>query len=521
MKIIGALSAAFLCSIAPAFSADVQIAVATTPSSLDPHYHTTPANYLVNSHMFEPLVKRDANSRPNVPVLAESWKVIDDVTWEFKLRPNVRFHDGSLFTADDVAFTFMRAPRVPNSPGSFSVYMKLVKDVKIVDPLTIRVITPGPSPELLADLAAILIVSKKHGEKASTADYNAGKTVIGTGPYVYQEWTQGSSVTLRRNDAYWGQKEPWGLVKFRVIASDAPRVAALLSGEVDMIADVPTQDVTRLRESGKVDIWSGPASRFVFVALNGSQEALSRGSIFSMDGKPLEKNPLGDVRVRRALELAIDLDVIRDRVNAGEAITSGQYLSPGAEGYVDGIGPWKADLEKAKALIAEAGWTGKFKLVMYTSSDRIANSVRMAQVIAAAWTRIGVPTSIETLPFQVFSAKRTELPVSLSSWGNSIGNANGVLAPALHSRDVEKGFGTANYFGYSNAKLDELVDRAIVTMDDKKREELFKDATRIALDDHVYIPLFVIVSSWATRKGLKYEPRLDAQTLAMSLRPAP
>jgi peptide/nickel transport system substrate-binding protein len=502
-------------------AADVQIAVATAPSALDPHFHTTPANYLINSHVFEPLIKRDANSRPNVPVLAQSWRVIDDVTWEFKLRPNVKFHDGTPLTAEDVAFTFRRAPKVPNSPGSFSVYMKLVKDVKIIDPLTIQVTTPGPSPELLADLAAILIVSKKHGENATTADYNTGKVVIGTGPYRFEEWTQGSSVTFKRNEDYWGTREPWDRVKFRIIANDAPRVASLLAGDVDMIADVPTQDVQKLKESGKVDIWSGAASRFVFVALNGTQEALSRSSILSTDGKPLERNPLGDVRVRRALQLAIDLDVIRDRINAGEAITTGQYLSPGADGYVEGIGPWKPDLEKAKALIAEAGWTGKFKLVMHTSSDRINNSVRMAQAIAGAWARIGVPTSIETLPFQIFSARRTELPVSLSSWGNSIGNANGVLAPALHSRDVDKGFGTANYFGYSNPKLDELVDRAIVTMDDGKRERLFQDATRIALDDHVYIPVHIVVSNWATRKGLKYEPRLDAQTLATSLRTTP
>lgn len=513
------MASALMATTGIASAQTATIAVATTPSAMDPHFHTTPANYTVNIHVFQPLVMRDPASNPTVPVLAESWEVIDEETWEFRLRQGVTFHDGTPLTADDVAFTFERAPDVPNSPGSFAAYLKLVESVEIVDDHTLRIKTPGPAPELLSDLANILIISRAHGEDATTDDYNSGRAVIGTGPYKFVRWSQGDQVVYERNPDYWGEAEPWEEVVFRVIPNGAARVAALLAGDVDLISDIPTQDVEQLRGAGNVSVWSGPSSRIVFIALNTSEEALATGDIVAPDGSRLDENPLADPRVREALRLAIDLDIIRDRVNSGEAVTAGQYVSEGVFGYIPDVGPWSADLDRARALIEESGWGGRFKLTLTTSSDRINNSVRMVQVIAQAWTRIGVETEVETMPFQVFSSNRLEIPVSLSSWGNSTGSAAGVLGPALHTQDVAAGFGTSNYFAYSNPEVDELTELGLATMDDAERESLYQEAMRIAIEDNAYIPLFLMMNNWATRQGLSYEPRIDAQTNALGLRP--
>ena len=210
-----------------ASAADIRMAVRTDVSSIDPHYHVYVPNRAAARHMFDALVWADPRGN-RVPALAQSWTVIGEDIWEFKLRPGVTFHDGSPFTADDVAFTLARAPHVPNSPSSYAIYTKLIARVEVVDNLTIRIHTKGPAPTLLADLEGVVIVSKRVAEGKASSDFNSGAAAIGTGPYRFVEWIPGNRITLARNPNYWGGAEPWDRVIIRPIANDGARVAAML-----------------------------------------------------------------------------------------------------------------------------------------------------------------------------------------------------------------------------------------------------------------------------------------------------
>src|SRR4051812_17030704 len=194
---------------------EVAIGLQAAITSIDPHFHNLSPNNSLLLHIFEPLIKRDPNGKL-VPGLATSWRAVDDLTWEFKLRRNVKFHDGSPFTADDVVFTLKRVPNVPNSPSSFATFTKPIVDVKVVDPYTIQFRTAAPHVLLPSDLASVSIVSKPHGERATTEDYNSGKAAIGTGPYKFAEYVPNSRIVMTANYGYWGGEEPWDKVTFKI-----------------------------------------------------------------------------------------------------------------------------------------------------------------------------------------------------------------------------------------------------------------------------------------------------------------
>ena len=198
-------------------------------NTLDPHFF---ASFPTNSslqYFFDKLTEYDDKLKVR-PALATSWKLVDDTTWEFKLRQNVKFHDGTLFTADDVIFTIERVPNVPNSPNSFAQFTRGIESVKKVDDHTILVKTKAPNPQLLSDFANIFIVQARAGKGATTADFNSGKAVVGTGPYKLVKFVTGELLEVERFDGYWGGKQPWARVTERTIAKDPARLASLLSG---------------------------------------------------------------------------------------------------------------------------------------------------------------------------------------------------------------------------------------------------------------------------------------------------
>jgi peptide/nickel transport system substrate-binding protein len=230
---------------APADAKDLRMALASEPSSMDPHFHNLTPNNALTAHVFDRLVHFDANQKL-IPGLAESWKTIDDKTWEFKLRTGVTWHDGSPFTADDVIATMERAPNVENSPASFGIYIK-GKTFTKVDDHTIRITTTAPYPLMPNDLATVAIISRKYGATGKTDDYNTGKAAIGTGPFKFAEFVKADRYVLVRNDAYWGPKPVWTKLIVKPIKAGPARVAALLAGDVDVIEEVPTTDIARLK----------------------------------------------------------------------------------------------------------------------------------------------------------------------------------------------------------------------------------------------------------------------------------
>src|SRR5688572_8906490 len=294
-------------------------------NTLDPHFF---ASFPTNSslqYFFDKLVEYGDKLEIR-PALATSWRLVDDKTWEFKLRQGVKFHDGTPFTADDVIFTIERVPNVPNSPNSFAQFTRGIESVAKVDDHTLLVKTKAPNPQLLSDFANIFIVSAKAAKGATTADFNSGKAVVGTGPYKLVKFVTSELLEVERFDAYWGGKQHWARVTERTIARDPARLASLLAGQVDAIDAVPIPDLERLKKEGKYGLFRGPAALVHYVALDSNRDVSP--FVTAKDGKPLASNPLKDPRVRKALSLALNRDAIAKRVMEGSATPASQMMPP-------------------------------------------------------------------------------------------------------------------------------------------------------------------------------------------------
>ena len=496
---------------------ELKIGLSAEPSAMDPHYHNLSPNNSILSHVFERLIEPDEKQRLT-PGLAESWKVIDDTVWEFKLRKGVTWHDGSPFTADDVIFTFQRAPNVPNSPSSFAAAVK-GKTVKKIDDYTVHISAGSVSPTLPNELAGLLIVSKKHGEGARTEDYNSGKAAIGTGPFKLVKFTPSDRIEFERYDGYWGPKPKWTKVTFRPISAGPARVAALLAGDVDLIEDTPTADIERLKKDPKIEVSQGVSNRLVYFFLDHARDVTPFAK--AKDGSEI-KNPFKDKRVRQAMNKAVNRDAIVSRVMEGVAIPASQFLPDGYFGVSDKLKPVAYDPEGAKKLLTEAGFPNGFRLTLHTPNGRYTNDVKVAEAVAQMLARVGIETSLEALQPAVFFTRASqggpnntpEFSFILVGWATPTGENSGSLVPLVNTFDRAKGTGTANRGRYSNAEVDRLSAEALKINDDAKRAALLAQATEIAIEDVAVIPSHYQVNTWAARKGLRYKARSDEFTLA-------
>ena len=508
--------AAFALS-ASVFSQELRLGVAAEPTSMDPHFHNLTPNNSMLSHIFEYLVDQDERQRLQ-PGLAESWKAIDATTWEFKLRRNVRWHDGSPFTADDVLFSFERAPNVEGSPSSFGIYAR-GKTLTKVDDHTVHIKTAAPYPLMPNDVSQIFIISKKHATGAKTTDFNSGKAAIGTGPFRFVEYTPGNRIVMQRNDSYWGTKPHWARVTFRGIKSDPSRVAALLAGDVDLIDEVPATDMERLKKDPKVTIAQTVSNRIIYLHLDHFRD--DSPFVKSKDGGPI-KNPLRDRRVRTAISKMIDRDAIVSRVMEGQAVKAGQLLPDGFFGVSKKLKPVAYDPAGAKKLLAEAGVPNGFRLTIHSPNDRYPNDAKIAEAVGQMLSRNGIDTQVVTMTQGVFfrdastgsPEKGPKFSFILVGWGSGTGEASSPLKSLLATFDREKGMGPSNRGRYSNPEVDKLINDALATVDDAKRQDLLARATEVAIEDVGIIPMHYQVNTWAMRKGFSYTPRTDERTLA-------
>jgi peptide/nickel transport system substrate-binding protein len=500
---------------------EVTIGFGASVTSTDPHYHNLTPNTMVGRHFFESLVVPDAQIHMH-PGLAVSWRPLDDTTWEFKLRKGVKFTDGSDFDAKDVVATFKRAPNVPNSPSSFAISLTSVKETKVIDPYTIHILTGRPAPLLPNDLANILIIPAKVAD-ATTADFNSGKAMIGTGPFKFVEFVPGDHITMERNDAYWGDKPAWRKVTFRIITNAAARVAALRSGGLQMIDSVPTADIANLKRDPELRISSATSNRVIYLALDQMRDVTPFA--FDKTGKPLAKNPLKDLRVREALSRSINRQAIDERVMEGQAIPAAQLLPDGFFGVSPNLKVERYDPAGAKKLLAEAGYPDGFRLTVHGPNDRYINDDKLLQAVAQMFSRIGIETRVETMPWASFASRsnaaKPEFSVMLVGWGADTGETSSPLRSLLATYDRDKGWGPSNRGRYSNPKLDAVLGQALATVDDGAREKLLWQADEIAMRDVGIIVLHYEVSSWATRRGFTYQGMANQNTLAMNLKPAP
>ena len=512
---------AILAAMTAAASAeDLTIGLAAEPSSMDPHYHNVGPNNALTLHVFDRLVDQD-NNQKLVPGLAVSWKPIDDLTWEFRLREGVKFHDGTDFNADDVVFTFERAPNVPNSPASFGTYAK-GKTVEKVDDYTIHIRTDEPYPLMANDVSTIRIISDSIRDIAQTEKFNSGEAAIGTGPFKYSEYVHGDHITFVRNDDYWGEKPVWDKVTFKPIKAGPARVAALMAGDVDVVSEVPTTDIETLKSNGDVVLSQGISNRVIYLHLDHKRD--NSPFVRAKDGGEI-KNPLKDLRVRQAISKAINRDAIVERVMEGVARPAGQLLPQGFFGVSDKLSPVPYDPDGAKALLEEAGHGDGFSMTIHGPNGRYINDSKIAEAIGQMLTRVGIDMSVETIPPAVFFKRASsgapdgepEFSFILVGWGAGTGEASSPLKALIHTYDKDKGYGATNRGRYSNADVDALIEEALATVDDDRRAEVLADATEMAINDVAIIPLHYQVNTWGSRAGLAYEPRTDEYTLAVNV----
>ena len=501
-------------------AADLTVGLSTPITSLDPHFHNLTPNNSLGRHVFETLVKTDEAQRMQ-PGLAESWKSINDLEWEFKLRKGVKFHNGQDFTADDVIATFKRVPNVPNSPASFAFIVRPIVDLQTPDKYTLRLKTDKPHPLLPNDMTSIMILPKSVAESAKTEDFNSGKAMIGTGSYRYAEYVAGDRAVFKRNDAYWGAKPAWDNVRFRMIPSAPARVAALLAGDVQMIEGVPTADIAQLSKDKRVALSSAVSNRVVYLHLDSNREKNSP-FVTTTDGKPLEANPLRDPRVRQAISKMIDRDVIVSRIMEGQGVAAGQLLPEQFFGTSKTLKPDKYDPAAAKKLLADAGYPNGFGLTLHAPNNRYINDAAVAQAVAQFLSRNGIPTKLETMPSNVFFSRGSKLEFSflLAGWGAETGETSSPLRALLATFDQKQGLGAANRGRFSDAGVDALLTQALTTIDDTRRGIMLARASEKAVGELMgLVPLHYEVSTWATRQGITYKARADQNTYAFEVRP--
>lgn len=501
-------------------AADLRIALATEPSSIDPHFHVTTPNMAFSTHIFDRLVHM--NERQSlIPGLAVSWKNVDPTTWEFKLRADVKWHDGSPFTADDVLFSAERAAKVPNSPSGFGIYLK-GKTFSKVDDLTVRVTTVAPYPLMANDLATIAIVSKKHGSGAATADYNSGKAAIGTGPYKFAAYVPGDKIELKANPDYWGAKPQWGTVTVRTVKSGPARVAALLAGDADVIEDVPTSDIAKLKTDQRVNIAQSPSYRVVFLQMDQWRDTSPFAN--AKDGSAI-KNPFKSLKVRQAISKAINRQAIVQRVMEGNAAPAAQFLPPLFFGVSRKLEPVAFDPDGAKKLLSEAGYPNGFKVTLHGPSGRYPNDARIVEAVAQMLARIGIETTIETMPPAIFFTRAStgadgqpEFSFFLAGWGAASGENSSPLKGLIATYDKATGLGGSNRGRYSNSAVDEALADALNTVDMTGVENGLAKATEIAITDGALVPILHPLNTWGSRKELTMSPRTDEATTAMMVK---
>jgi peptide/nickel transport system substrate-binding protein len=495
-------------------AAELRVGLGSTVTAMDPLFYVVGSNSAIARNVFDALVNQD-DKQQLVPALATSWRAVSDTVWEFTLRRDVKFHDGTPFTAEDVAASIRRIPTIKNSPSSFLPFVRPIKAVTVVDANTIRFETTGPFPLLPSNLSRVSIHPARF-ESAPLEDFNSGKAAIGTGPFKFVEFLPGDRIVVARNESYWGGAPSWDRVSFKMINTDAARVAALLSGDLDVIENVPTQDIPKLQKSDRVKLATATSNRVMYLHFDTARE--QSPFVMDADGKP-GPNVLRDLRVRQALSRAIDRKALVERIMDGQGVPAAQLVPPGYFGYAPSLAVQPGDRDAAKKLLTEAGLPRGFKLTLHASNDRYPNDERVAQAIAQMLTRAGIATQVVTQPAGVFFAKASALEYSLIMGGAAAetGEASGVLRPLLSTFNPQKGEGSGNRGRYSNAEFDATIEKALATVDDAAREKLLQRATEIGIGELGVIPLFYLVNTWASRTGLAYTPRSDGYTLAVNV----
>ncbi|MBJ3778545.1 ABC transporter substrate-binding protein [Acuticoccus mangrovi] len=515
-KLLASVFVAAVMIATPALATDLTIGV-RTEIQMDPHFAWTDANVAYYDHIYGGLTKKDRQLKVH-PGLAESWSNDSPTKWRFVLRDGVTFQDGSPLTADDVVASFDRVKTI-KAGSPFTGAIPGVVSVEAEDEHTVIITTSSPQPLLASNVSAIEIIPAEIAESATTEDFNSGKAAIGTGPYKVVEYQAGDHLLLERNDDYWGEKAKWDHVTFRFLPNDPARLAALLGGDVDLIDYVQPQLVDRIKNDPGFKIVTTPSLRVMALTVDSGRDQSPQ--VTDKAGNPIE-NPMKDVRVRRAMSMAIDRKAISDRVMNGLAAPAGQLAPDFLAGYNDSVEVPEVDLAAAKALLAEAGYPDGFALTINCTNDRYLNDAQVCQALGQMLSRLGLKIDVQTMPASIFFPKVNlsqpggpQFSALLTGWSDTRGEAL-VLQSTLHTHDDARGLGAYNRGNYSNPELDKVLDATLSELDAEKRHALLAEAMKIAMDDVAAIPLYYQSVIVAERDGISYEPWPTEATMADS-----
>jgi peptide/nickel transport system substrate-binding protein len=472
-------------------ASELVIARPASPATFDPGFLKEAATLVDN--VFDTLILRDRDMKL-VPGLALEWKPIDETTWELKLRPGVKFHDGEAFDAAAVKFTFDRVLD-PAAKSPTISYVRTIAGVDVIDPLTVRIRTNGPDPLLPTRLSRYpaYIVPPAYVQKVGAAEF--ARKPVGTGPYRLTEFVPDDHVTMVANPDYWRGKPEIDRVVWRPIPEATARIAALLSGEVQFIESVPAELVDTLQSSGAADVVD-----------------VKNGGLTIYLGLKSTQKPLDDARVRRALSLAIDRKALVEQILRGKATPTGTQVGPFDAGYKEIPTP-AYDPAAAKKLLAEAGLSGGFT-IRFQAPRRYISSAEVAQAVAQQWGAIGVKAELEVPEWSVYAQQvpaGKQAPVYMLAWGSTQTlDADAALYAIMKSGEP--------YSTVSDAKLDALLDESRRTIAPSARAAVFGKIQDYAAETVPLITLYREDALYGKAKTVAFDGRADARIPVFDVR---
>jgi peptide/nickel transport system substrate-binding protein len=505
-------------AITPASAQTLRYANQGDLKSLDPYTLRETTTIAHHGNVYEGLVARDKDLKI-IPALAESWETAEPTRWRFHLRHNVKFHNGDPFTADDVVFS---ADRVRAVGSNFTTIIPTDAKVVKIDDYTVDFVLTSPNPILITQWDGWYIMDKKWCEDnnavaptpaSATSPSFASLHANGTGAFMIESHQPGVKTVFKANPNWWRKPEHnLKEIIFTPIGSDATRVAALLSGEVDVIEPVPIQDIARVNASPNATVLTGPELRTIFLGFDQKRDELLYSNVKG-------KNPFKDIRVREAFYKAIDIDLIKNRVMRGLSTPSALMIAPQLFKLSGDFTRPKFDLEGAKKLLTEAGYPDGFEVTMDCPNDRYVNDAAICQAVVGMLARIGVKIDLLAQPKALYFAKVLkpggfQTSFYMLGWTPATLDSQNVMNDIMGCRDDPKASrGEANLGGYCNKDFDALADKVLLETDQGKRDLLIKQAFEIANKDYAYIPLHQQALAWGVSKKVKLVQRPDNQVL--------
>ncbi len=460
---------------------------------MDPMGSDADSNLTFMANFFDALLERPGADGVLAPALATSYERLDANSWKFNLRKGVTFHNGNPFTAQDVAFTFKRMadPKV----SEFINMGKNIDQVKIVDDYTVIIQTKTPVPWFDQVCYIYYIMDKESTENADPAQ--VGMNPNGTGAYKFKEWVKGSYIKLLANQEYWQGKPAVDEIEIRAIAESSTRFAALASGQADIVFGVPIEMYGRVSKDPKVDVVSRQGRRGMFLALT---------------NKP--GTPGADIRVRKAVAMAINEDEIIDKVMHGQAVKTSQVPDAITIGFNADIKRYEYNPTKAKQLLKEAGYENGFELTVAGPTDRYVQDEKICEAIVKYLTKVGIKATLDVKPKSIFFPEviKGEHQCYFLGWFDSASDMGRTYSKLVHSYDKEKGYGAWNGTRFSDPELDQMIEQNMSIVNASDRKTYLQDMNKIAMEDKLaMIPLHYQMDIYAVQKGkgITFVPRPD------------